>query len=80
MTGARQTLFMILTMTFLMGVIMSAIFTWQAMGFGPGFVGVWAGRFVSTYIIVLPTVLLVSPIAQRFARWLDDKLSPPSSP
>jgi hypothetical protein len=78
--GTRQTLFMILTMTFLMGVILSGVFTWQAMGFGAGFVAEWASRFVSTYIIVLPTVLLVSPIALRFARWLDRKLSPPSSP
>lgn len=78
--GTRQTLFMILSMTIMMGIILSGIFTWQAMGFGAGFIGVWASRFVSTYIIVLPTVLLVSPIAQRFARWLDGKLSRPSSP
>lgn len=78
--SSRQSLFMVLAMTFLMGVIMSGIFTWQAMGFGAGFFGGWASRFVSTYIIVLPTVLLVSPVAQRFARWLDGVLGPPSSP
>ena len=78
--GTRQTLFMILAMTIMMGVIMSGIFTWQAIGFAPNFVSIWASRFVSTYIIVLPTVLLVSPIAQRFAGWLDGKLSRPSSP
>lgn len=78
--GSRQSLFMILAMTFLMGVIMSGIFTWQAIGFGAGFVGGWASRFVSTYIIVLPTVLLVSPVAQRFARWLDGVMSAPHAP
>ena len=76
--GTRQTLFMILAMTFMMGTIMSAVFTWQATGFGPGFAVGWASRFLSTYIIVLPTVLLVSPFAQRFARWLNGVLSPPS--
>jgi ketosteroid isomerase-like protein len=75
--GTRQTLFMILSMTIMMGVILSGVFTWQAMGFGAVFIGVWASRFVSTYVIVLPTVLVVSPIAQRFARWLDGVLSPP---
>ncbi|MBY0507638.1 MAG: DUF2798 domain-containing protein [Bryobacteraceae bacterium] len=74
----RQALFMILTMTFLMGVIMSAIFTWQAKGFGPDFANVWASRFLSTYVIVLPTVLLVSPVAQYIARKLDGLLRPPS--
>jgi ketosteroid isomerase-like protein len=78
--GTRQTAFMILTMTIMMGIILSGIFTWQAMGFGAGFIGVWASRFVSTYIIVLPTVLVVSPLAQRFARWLDVVLSPPPQP
>lgn len=76
MSGSRQTLFMILAMTLMMGVILSAVFTWQAIGFAPGFIAGWATRFVSTYIIVLPTVLLVSPLAQRFARWLDGALGP----
>jgi ketosteroid isomerase-like protein len=80
LTGTRQTLFMILAMTFLMGIILSGIFTWQAIGLGAGFFAEWAGRFVSTYVIVLPTVLLVSPVAQRFARWLNGVLGPPRQP
>jgi uncharacterized membrane-anchored protein YitT (DUF2179 family) len=62
----RDTLIMMVLMTIMMGLSLSCVFTWQAMGFGPEFVGIWLSRFVQTYVIVLPTVLIVSPIA----RWL----------
>lgn len=74
MSGARQTLIMILTMTIMIGLILSAIFTWQAIGFSAGFFTAWMERFIATYIIVLPTVLIVSPMAQWVARTLDRRL------
>lgn len=74
MSNRRQTLIMILAMTIMMGEILSAVFTWQATGFGSGFISAWMARFVSTYIIVLPTVLVVAPFAQQFAHWLDKRL------
>jgi len=74
----RRTLLMILFMTIMMGLILSAIFTWQEAGFTGGFVAAWLGRFLSTYAIVLPTVLVVSPIAQWAAGRLDQALTPTS--
>jgi Protein of unknown function (DUF2798) len=64
-------MFLMFFMTLLMGLVLSAIFTWQAQGFGVGFVSAWVVRFVSTYIIVLPTVLVISPIAQWLAMRAD---------
>jgi uncharacterized membrane protein len=63
----RDRLFLMFFMTLLMGVVLSAVFTWQAQGFASGFVSAWAVRFLSTYIIVLPTILVVSPVAQWLA-------------
>lgn len=63
----RQNIIMMLVMTLLMGIVLSAVFTWQAIGFAPGFVAQWASRFVQTYPVVVPTVLLIAPIAQRVA-------------
>ncbi len=63
----RDRLFLMFFMTLLMGLILSAVFTWQAQGFASGFIAAWAVRFLSTYIIVLPTVLIVSPVAQWLA-------------
>jgi hypothetical protein len=82
MSGTRNTIIMILFMTLMMGIILSGVFTWQAMGFAPGFIATWVSRFLSTYVIVLPTVLLVAPVAQRFtasiARLLDSPHTPPA--
>jgi ketosteroid isomerase-like protein len=80
MTLGRKTLFMILIMTVMMGLILSAVFTWQATGFGADFLQAWADRFVSTYVIVLPTVLIVSPIAQALATRLDATFATASGP
>jgi Protein of unknown function (DUF2798) len=68
----RHTVIVILLMTTMMGFVMSAYFTWQAIGFTRGFLQAWASRYVSTYAIVLPTVLLVSPIAQKLASAIND--------
>jgi hypothetical protein len=74
----RQAVVMMLTMTLLMGVVLSAVFTWQAIGFAPGFVGQWASRFMQTYPVVLPTVVVVAPIAQRVAAHIERWWSRPS--
>jgi hypothetical protein len=68
----RDRLFLMFFMTLLMGIVLSAVFTWQAQGFANGFVAAWAVRFLSTYIIVLPTVLIVSPLAQWLAVQTDN--------
>lgn len=70
----RDTVVMMLVMTLLMGVVLSAVFTWQADGIGADFATRWFDRFVSTWIVVLPTVLLVAPVAQRIATWLGERL------
>jgi uncharacterized membrane-anchored protein YitT (DUF2179 family) len=71
----RDTLIMMILMTIMMGLSLSFVFTWQAIGFGPSFVSTWLSRFANTYVIVLPTVLVVSPIARlmtmRIGRMLD---------
>jgi ketosteroid isomerase-like protein len=76
----RQNLLMVLIMTLLMGLILSGVFTWQAQGVSSGFVSAWTTRFVGTYIVVLPTVLVVAPLAQRLALTLDRKFGGQQSP
>jgi hypothetical protein len=79
MTSMRHTIVFVLVMTLLMGLVLSAWFTWQAQGFFAGFAAEWAARFVSTYIVVVPTVVLVTPLAQAIAgqaNRLIDRLSP----
>lgn len=68
---SRQNLLMILLMTLLMGLILSAVFTLQDSRSSEGFLEAWMMRFWSTYIIVLPTVFVVAPVAQFVSRWLD---------
>jgi hypothetical protein len=56
-----------------MGVVLSAVFTWQSICFAPDCLSQWATRFMHTYVVVLPTLLLVAPVTQRVAsrieRW-----------
>ncbi len=73
--ASRMSLFMMLIMTVLMGLVLSAVFTVQAVGLRQDFLAHWLGRFASTYVIVLPTVLVVAPIAQWAARRLDAMLA-----
>jgi hypothetical protein len=70
----RQSILMILIMTLLMGVILSAVFTFQDIGLSVEFLPQWIRRFLSTYILVLPTVLIVAPVAQRLATSIDRHL------
>ncbi len=75
MTAAkRHGLIMVLVMTTLMGFVMSAWFTHQAIGFSSDFLRSWASRYLSTYMIVLPTVLVVSPLAQWIAKTINARL------
>lgn len=71
----RTSLLMMLIMTVLMGLVLSAVFTLQAVGLRADFAAQWLGRFASTYVIVLPTVLVVAPVAQWAARRLDAMLA-----
>lgn len=70
LSASRDMLLMMLVMTLLMGLVLSAFFTWQAVGFAPDFIPRWLQRFGATYVVVLPTVLIVAPLAQRIAKWL----------
>lgn len=70
----RQMVLMILIMTLLMGLILSAVFTWQAQGFQNGFIVAWMSKFATTYVVVLPTVIVVSPLAQRLSVRIDQFL------
>lgn len=57
----------IFLMTLFMGLILSGIFEVQAGTHFPEFIFSWLKRFLGTYVIVVPTVLIVSPIAKRIA-------------
>ena len=72
---SRLSLLTILFMTVMMGLVLSAIFTWQDIGLRADFLAVWLTRFIATYVIVLPTVLVVAPVAQAFARAADKALA-----
>jgi Protein of unknown function (DUF2798) len=66
---------MVLLMTKMMGLLMSAWHTWLTAGFGPAFLTSWGLLFLSTSLIATPAVFIVSPIAQRLARWIDQRLT-----
>jgi hypothetical protein len=66
----RENLIMMLVMTVLMGIAMSAVFTWQGTGFDDAFLSNWADRFLKTWPVVVPVVLVAAPLAQRITRWL----------
>jgi hypothetical protein len=61
-------------MTFLMGLVLSFIFQVQESGIGPAsdFLAGWLGRFLRTYSIVVPLVLLVTPLARLLTRIVSD--------
>lgn len=63
--GRYRDLAFMLIMTVLMGLVISGVRTaWQGHGDRP-FLLAWLVAFASTYVIVLPTVLVVGPIARR---------------
>jgi hypothetical protein len=60
-----RTLVFVFFMTMFMGLVLSGVMTVQAQGLGAGFVPAWLERFARTYLLVVPTVLVVGPIANR---------------
>ena len=57
-------LLFVFLMTLIMGLTLSFIFTLQREGFSASFIGKWLYSFVSTYVLVVPTVLVASPLAR----------------
>jgi len=59
-------------MTLLMGLVLSLIFELQGSGYrienALGFLSGWLRRFLGTYVIVLPVVLVINPVAGRLSR------------
>jgi len=74
---ARQLIIMTAIMTFLMGVILSGIFTYLERGLFRDFLLVWFERFWSTYLVVLPTVALVGPLARKLAAIVERRFFQP---
>lgn len=35
-------------------------------GFGPGFTGAWLKSWAIAYVVVIPVILVLSPVVQRF--------------
>ena len=58
-------------MTLLMGLVLSFVFELQAGNYqvqnAATFLSAWLLRFLGTYIIVLPVVVLVNPVAARLS-------------
>ena len=58
---SRRTILMILFMTILMGLILSAVFTLQDIGPRSDFVPVWLARFAATYVLGRITDDVIEP-------------------
>ena len=60
-----------LVFSFIMGAMMilfmTFVVTWVNLGFGPDFLGGWAKSFVVAYIVGVPTIYFLAPIARRMA-------------
>jgi hypothetical protein len=65
-----EQLVLLFFMTVLMGLLLSLIFQVQETGFTAtaGFITSWLGRFAQVYIMVVPIVLLVAPVARYLTR------------
>ena len=63
--------------TLLMGLLISLAFELQATAgrtAGAGeFVQAWLWRFVQTYVVVVPLVLIINPVARRLAKLVVEK-------
>ncbi len=66
-------------MTLLMGPSISGIMTLKTQNLNADFVKVWISSFLETYVIVLPTVILVSPVASRLQVYTINKINGGSS-
>jgi membrane protein implicated in regulation of membrane protease activity len=54
----------------LMSFVVSGISTFRAAGWGPGFMGLWTGAWLTAWVLAFPIVLVVAPVARRFAQRL----------
>lgn len=51
-------------MTLFMGLFLSAIMTIRMHGLSSNFLSVWLSQFLTTWVIVIPTVIVVIPIVE----------------
>lgn len=55
-------------MTLCMCLTQSMVTTARYTGFGEGFIFRWANTFIHAYVVLIPMVTLVVPIARRITR------------
>ena len=55
-----------------MSLLISCVTTWRAMGWVPGFLGLWLGAWLMAWMVAFPAVLLVSPPARVLVRLLTE--------
>ncbi|WP_363325468.1 DUF2798 domain-containing protein [Phaeodactylibacter sp.] len=65
----------IFLMTLFIGLILSFILTWVSMGFVEDFPSIWLNRFLSTWIIVIPTVAIVLPCVRAITNLIVEQNS-----
>lgn len=51
----------------MMSAVVSLISTLKSLGLQPDLLGIWLGTWLISWIVAFPTVLIVLPIARRFA-------------
>ena len=73
---SRQQALTLLLMTMAMGLLLSGFLTYQAQGLGAGFIGAWGRRFASSYVVILPLVTILAPVARMVALRVERRLFP----
>ncbi|MBL8521272.1 MAG: DUF2798 domain-containing protein [Betaproteobacteria bacterium] len=53
----------------LMSLLVSGISTLRAAGPSAGFLTLWLQAWLTSWLVAFPTVLVVAPVARRWARW-----------
>jgi uncharacterized protein YaaW (UPF0174 family) len=63
-----------------MGVITTGIISFTLisvnMGFGSNFAAVWLRSWTTAYVVVIPVILIVSPIVQSFVNYIFRERTP----
>ena len=58
-----------LTFSFVMGAMMLSFMTFVVtavnLGFGPGFLAAWGKSFAVAYVVGVPTIFVLAPLARR---------------
>lgn len=49
----------------IMSLLVSGIATLRAMGVTDGMISLWASAWLAAWVVTFPTVMVVSPLAQR---------------